>query len=78
MLTSHWYTLHWTDILSQDHLDLLERQRLQREVLITESQINRITSHLNELKAKLEKLQEALSDDKSEESEEVKGEGASK
>ena len=65
--TNHWYSIHPMDYLTEDHLDLLERQRLEREVIITESQINRYSSHLKELQAKLMKLKEALEPKVSEE-----------
>ena len=70
--SNHWYTLHLSDFMNDEHIELLERHRLEREVVITKSQINRMTSHLAELKAKLKKLEETLQPQVSEKSDESK------
>ena len=55
-----WHALTINDFIDQKHIDLLERQCLEREVMVTESQINRLSSHLLDLELKLKKLKDEL------------------
>ena len=56
----HWYSLHLSDYVNEETAELLAKHNLERQVIITESQIKRVAAHLDELKATLAKLKEQL------------------
>ena len=69
LFNQSWYSIPIPDLIDQKHVDLLERQCLEREVMMTESQINRLSSHLLDLELRLKKLKDDLEAKVSEEEE---------